>query len=260
MNYRASYVAPNPPYLDIGRGRFYTADCFDVLPTIPDQSVNLVLCDLPYGTTPCRWDSVLPFAKLWEQYQRISKDGAAIVLTSSQPFTTALISSNPGWFKYCWVWEKTVCGDFFNAKNKPLKKHEDVCIFSSGTTANKSLRRMMYNPQGLTQIDKLCRNDETLRAFCAPRPSHKPTYRQQQTGYPTSVLHFPNDKGFHPTQKPVALFEYLIRTYTNEGALVLDNCAGSGTTAIACENTDRRWICVEKDEEYAQARESRRLF
>jgi site-specific DNA-methyltransferase (adenine-specific) len=246
-------VASDPHYTDIGQGRFYTGDCFDIMPSIADQVVNLVLCDLPYGATIFKWDSVLPLDQLWSQYRRVSAPGAAIVLTSSQPFTTTLIASNPEWFKYCWACEKSIAGDIFNAKNKPLRKHEDLCIFSSGTCANKSPRRMAYNPQGLTQIDRLNRNTETFRAFFSPRPSHKATYRQTQTGYPTGVLHFPNDVGLHPTQKPVALFEYLIKTYTNPGDLVLDNCAGSGTTAIACENTGRRWICIERDEGYAGA-------
>ena len=235
---------------NIKNGQFWLGDCLELMKNIPDGSIDMILCDLPYGTTACKWDTVIPFAPLWEQYNRIAKPKAAIVLTASQPFTTALIMSQIDKFKYCWVWEKSKVGDIFNAKNKPLKKHEDILIFSIGTTANGSDQKMPYFPQGLQKINKVVKNTETTRAFFAPRPSHKNEYRQESTGYPTSVLKFNNDKGFHPTQKPVELFEYLIKTYTNEGETVLDNCAGSGTTAIAAENTGRKWICIEQDPAY----------
>ena len=214
---------------------------------IPDGSVDMIMADLPYGTTACKWDSVIPFAPLWERYRRVCKPNAAIVLTASQPFTTCLINSNFADFKYCWVWEKSISGDVFNAKNKPLKKHEDVCVFSTGTTANCSDRRMPYNPQGLVACQKKGRNKETVRAFFAPRPSHKAEYLQENTNYPTSVLKFNNDRGEHPTQKPVALMEYLIKTYTQEGQTVLDNTMGSGTTGVACQNTGRVFIGIERD-------------
>lgn len=232
-------------------------ECLERMVEIPDGSVDMVMADLPYGTTACKWDSVIPFEPLWAAYRRVCKKNAAIVLTASQPFTTVLINSNFPDFKYCWVWEKTVCGDIFNAKNKPLKKHEDICVFSTGTTANGSERRMPYFPQGLQPTFKKAKNRETIRAFFAPRPSHKAEYIQDQTGYPTSVLKFANDRGLHPTQKPVALMEYLIRTYTNEGETVLDNTMGSGTTGVACVNTGRSFIGIERDEKYfaiAQAR------
>lgn len=228
----------------------YQGDCLEIMPTLASGSVDLVLCDLPYGTTACPWDSVLDLPRVWSEYRRVIHPDSAAVLTASQPFTTALINSAPDLFKYCWVWEKSVSGDVFNAKNKPLKKHEDVCVFSPGTTANKSPRRMRYFPQGLTAIDKTCTNRETVRAFVAPRPSHKATYKQTSTGYPTSVLRFTNDKGFHPTQKPVALMEYLIKTYTNPGDTVLDNCMGSGTTGVAAVNTGRKFIGIEQDPDY----------
>jgi len=225
-------------------------DCLEVMKWLPDKSVDMVLCDLPYGTTACAWDTVIAFDQLWAVYRHIIRTNCAVVLTSSQPFTTDLIMSNREWFKYCWVWAKTVSGDVFNAKNKPLKKHEDIVVFSEGTTANCSIRKMPYYPQGLTAIKKVVKNLETIRAFFAPRPSHQDSYTQTATGYPSSILYFPNDKGLHPTQKPVALWEYLIRTYTNPGDTVLDNCCGSGTTGVACYNTGRNSIQIDISQEY----------
>lgn len=241
----------------IGGTSIVLGDCLDVMRAIDDNSVDMVLCDLPYGTTACKWDSVLPFEPLWTEYRRVVRGHGAIVLTASQPFTTALINSASDLFKYCWVWEKSRVGDIFNAKNKPLKKHEDILVFSTGTTANGSTRRMPYFPQGLRATDKVVRNLETTRAFFAPRPSHKEQYKQDATGYPTSILKSANDTGHHPTQKPVALMKYLIRTYTNPGDVVLDNCMGSGTTGVACANTGRRFIGIEKEPKYFEIARAR---
>lgn len=226
-------------------------DCLELMCDLPENSIDLILCDLPYGTTACKWDSVLPFDELWFHYSRILTDRGAIVLTCAQPFTTALIASNMDMFKYCWIWVKSRKGDVFNAKNKPLRGHEEIAVFSKGTTANKSDRRMTYNPQGVRQCDVTRTNTRKDRAFVSIRPSHKDRYRQTQTGYPDSVLRFDNDVGtVHPTQKPVALMEYLIKTYTNEGDTVLDNCMGSGTTGVACANTNRKFIGMELDSDY----------
>lgn len=226
-------------------------DCLELMCDLPENSIDLILCDLPYGTTACKWDSVLPFDELWFHYSRILTDRGAIVLTCAQPFTTALIASNMDMFKYCWIRVKSRKGDVFNAKNKPLRGHEEIAVFSKGTTANKSDRRMTYNPQGVRQCDVTRTNTRKDRAFVSIRPSHKDRYRQTQTGYPDSVLRFDNDVGtVHPTQKPVALMEYLIKTYTNEGDTVLDNCMGSGTTGVACANTNRKFIGMELDSDY----------
>ena len=235
-------------------------DCLEVMADIPDSSVDLILCDLPYGTTACKWDSVIPFEPLWEQYRRVIRGRGAIVLTAAQPFTSALVVSNLEWFKYCWVWEKSKPGGFMNAKNAPLKITEDVCVFSPGTTANRSEKRMSYFPQGLVRAgtqksDGTRKSDSTVGG----RPSRSGNaYIQEFTGYPNNILRFASEgRIFHPTQKPVALMEYLIRTYTNEGDTVLDNCMGSGTTGVACVNTGRNFIGIELDPDYFAIAEKR---
>jgi len=209
------------------------------MPSIPDGSVDLILCDLPYGTTACKWDSVIPFEPLWAQYRRIAKRNAAIVLTASQPFTSALVMSNPSDFKYCWVWEKSAATGHLNAKRMPMKLHEDVAVFGASTAP--------YFPQGLEAFNQITRRGGNGDNF---GKSGKENF-QEFTGYPRSILRFPSEgRTVHPTQKPVALMEYLIRTYTNEGETVLDNCMGSGTTGVACVNTGRQFIGIEQDPMY----------
>ncbi len=230
----------------------YNMDCLEGMKLIDDKSVDMILCDLPYGTTACKWDTIIPFEPLWEQYNRIIKDNGAIALTASQPFTSRLVESNINLFKYEWVWEKSRTAGFLNANNAPLKKHESVLVFSKGTTANGSKRRMSYFPQGLKEINEVKKsvkqNNDTV---VGSRPSRNKPYIAKYTGYPNSILRFNNEpKQIHPAQKPVALFEYLIKTYTNEGETVLDNCMGSGTTAIACLNTNRNYIGFELDATY----------
>ena len=229
-------------------------DCLDVMDYIPSQSIDLVLCDLPYGTTACSWDAVIPLEPLWAAYWRVLKPFAAIVLTATQPFTTTLIASQMASLKYTWVWEKSRPSGFAQAKNMPLKAHEDVCVFSKGATVHaiQSRRRMPYFPQGLEQLAEPRREEKKSwsDSSFSKRPSHR-AYLQTQTGYPRSVLRVPSEGGTeHPTQKPVPLMEYLIRTYTEEGDTVLDNTMGSGTTGVACQNTGRNFIGIEKDAEY----------
>lgn len=246
--------------MKIKNGKFWLGDCLKLMQYIPDDSIDMILCDLPYGTTACKWDSVIPFEPLWEQYHRIAKERAAIVLTASQPFTSALVMSNIKNFKYDWVWNKSKVGDFVRAKLKPMSGHESVMIFSKGAVANGSKRNMSYYPQGLERVNKIARNSTNPTEGFAGRNKanygpnnklHLPIYIQEFKGYPNTKLNIKsNSKGFHPTQKPVALFEYLIKTYTNPGETVLDNCAGSGTTAVAAENTGRKWICIEQEPEY----------
>lgn len=233
-------------------------DCLELMKKIPDQTVDMVLCDLPYGTTGCKWDHIIDPVEMWKQYKRICS--GAIVLTASQPFTSVLITSNLDMFKYCWVWEKTRPGDIFNAKNKPLKAHEDICVFSVQTTANGSDRRMLYLPQGVGEGGVKTNNpDEKEYAFKGKRPSHKESHVTHGSNYPRSIIRFsnPNAGSVHPTQKPVALMEYLIKTYTKEGMTVLDNCMGSGTTGVACVNTGRNFIGIERDETYFKIAEQR---
>ena len=229
-------------------------DCLEVMREIPDASIDMVLCDLPYGTTACAWDAIIPFEPLWSAYWRLLKPNAAIVLTATQPFTTTLIASQIDAFKYTWVWEKSRPSGFAQAKNMPLKSHEDVCVFSRGVTvhATQSTRRMPYYPQGVEQLDqpRVEEKKSWSDSSFSKRPSHK-AYLQTQTNYPRSVLKIPSEGAtVHPTQKPVELMEYLIRTYTDEGQTVLDNTMGSGTTGVACLNTGRNFIGIEQDPGY----------
>ena len=229
-------------------------DCLEIMAQIPDGSVDMVLCDLPYGTTACKWDTIIPFEPLWAAYRRVCKKNAAIVLTASQPFTTALISSNMGMFKYQWIWEKERPTNFFAAKFMPLNNTEDVLVFSAGGCNNGTKTPMSYYPQGLIKIDRIAKNSNTGGKIGL---EHKTSlndgrpYHQTVTGYPKKTIKFNQDsETVHPTQKPVALMEYLIRTYTQEGETVLDNCMGSGTTGVACVNTGRNFIGIEQDNKY----------
>ena len=213
-------------------------DCLNLMKNIPDNSVDMILCDLPYGTTQNKWDTIIPLEPLWEEYKRVSK--GAIVLTATQPFSSILVSSNLDMFKYQWVWVKSKITGVLNAKKMPVRKHEQVLIF-----AKKSI---VYNAQGL-----VAKNTITKQGGCSDNYGNRATtdYVQEFTNWPRDVLEIPSEgKTQHPTQKPVALMEYLIRTYTNKGETVLDNCMGSGTTGVACINTNRNFIGIEMDENY----------
>lgn len=230
-------------------------DCLERMKEIPDGSVDMVLCDLPYGTTACKWDSVIPFEPLWEQYRRIAKPNAAIVLTASQPFTSALVMSNLKDFKYDWCWRKSRPTGVLNAKRQPLRIKEDVLVFYQ--------KQPVYNPQGVEDCDLLVGTGGTManvkgNATGKITQTESGKYRQTKTGYPRNVIEFPSMSGtVHPTQKPVALMEYLILTYTNEGDTVLDNCMGSGTTGVACANTGRKFIGIERDPDYFEIAKQR---
>ena len=243
--------------IDLRRG-----DCLELMKEIPDKSVDMILCDLPYGTTQCKWDTVIPFEPLWGQYERIIKNNGAILLFSSQPFTTDLISSNRKMFRYEIIWEKTLPSNFLNAKKQPLRAHENICVFyrrlptyipQKKSVVRKDIGRKRKN-SGLTQQCNEFRNDDW-------------EYTEDGTRYPTDVIKFSNWNGAlfgktdnatkHPTQKPVPLLEYLIKTYTNEGETVLDNCMGSGSTGVACVNTGRDFIGIELDENYFNIAQNR---
>jgi site-specific DNA-methyltransferase (adenine-specific) len=217
-------------------------DCLIEMQKIPDKSIDMILCDLPYGTTACKWDTIIPFEPLWEQYKRIIKDNGAIVLTASQPFTSALVMSNIKMFKYEWVWDKTRGVDFLNANIKPLGSHENIVVFYKS--------KPTYNPQHWFSKPYKKTPNGTLSDNYGDRGT---AYSESIDGKrkPLTIISIPRDGDrVHPTQKPVALFEYLIKTYTNEGDLVLDNCAGSGTTGVACKNLNRNYILIEKEKEY----------
>lgn len=235
--------------------KLLNGDCLEVMKDIPDKSIDMILCDLPYGTTACKWDKLIDSEKLWGQYERIIKDNGAIVLFASGLFTHKLINSNENLYKYKWIWVKNNSTNFVNAKNKPMTKYEEICVFSKGNTANGSKIKMKYNPQGLIVLNKIKKATKNkFGSIAGKRPSHKAETLREYTNYPVDVLlGFKEDnpnKKIHTSQKPVALLEYLIKTYTNEGETVLDNCMGSGSTGVACINTNRKFIGIELDEQY----------
>lgn len=241
--------------------KLYQGDCLELMKDIPDKSIDMILCDPPFGTTACAWDSVIPFDLLWG-YNRIIKDNGCIALFCCGSFTHKLIMSNESMYRYKWVWVKNRITNFVNAKNRPMTSYEEICIFSKGTTANGSLNKMRYYPQGL-KPSTLVRNhyaETTFKNIVGKRPSHNDVLNSEFTNYPKDVIRIDveyNVGAFHPTQKPVELLEYLIKTYTNEGDTVLDNCMGSGSTGIACLNTNRNFIGMELDENYFHIAEER---
>lgn len=231
-------------------------NCLDLMETIPDGSIDMILCDLPYGTSASSWDIRLPMDKLWKEYKRIIRENRCIVLFAQQPFTSLLICSNLDWWKYNWVWEKDNATNFLNSHYQPMKITEDICVFGVGSTfpSRGNVNNLFYNPQM-----------EDGKPYTISSGKHKSDGSVHRAGYcvdgyltvnegkryPKNLIKFKRDKDkFHPTQKPVALCEYLIRTYTNEGDVVLDNCMGSGTTGVACVNLNRNFIGMEISKEY----------
>lgn len=232
-------------------------DCLELMKQIPDKSVDMILCDLPYGTTACKWDIVIPFDKLWEQYNRVIKDNGAIVLFGSEPFTSLLITSNIKMFRYDIVWDKVNCSSGILAKKRPLKSHENIVIFYKNQPT--------YNPQ-MTVGTKWHRCGKPNLKVAAVYGDEQKTVKRKMLSdttelkYPKSILtvsNADNTKRVHPTQKPTELLEWLIKTYTNEGEIVLDNCMGSGSTGIACVNTNRKFIGIELDEKYFEVAKAR---
>lgn len=228
------------------------ADCFDVFPYIADKSVNLILCDLPYGTTACKWDSILPFEKLWNEYERIITDNGAIVLTASQPFTSALVMSNPKMFKYEWIWEKAVGSNFAIAKYQPLKEHENILVFAKNKTTYNPIKEERKGSGAKRLVNGYKSNGTQTEVYGGIIPNRKGK-EYDNLKYPSSVQYFNNrDKyrGLHPTQKPLELMKYLIKTYSNEDDVVMDNCMGSNTTGLACKELNRQYIGIEKEKAY----------
>jgi site-specific DNA-methyltransferase (adenine-specific) len=245
------------PQIDPLHGaRLILGDCMVAMPTLPDQSVNAIITDLPYSLTAWDWDQPIPLEPLWEQFRRLLKPTGVIVLTASQPFTTMLAASNLLWLKYALVWEKNRATGFLHAKQKPLKVHEDILVFSPATTVyeGRSKRPMTYNPQGLVELEQpvASRSGRTTDPllFNGKRVVGGGG-QQSHTNYPTSILRFASErKPIHPSQKPLDLMRYLVRTYTNEGDTVLDCCFGSGTTGVAAVLEGRQFIGIEKDSDF----------
>lgn len=225
-------------------GSLWHGDCLQIMNRIPNNSIDMVLCDLPYGTTKCKWDTIIPFEPLWDHYKRIIKGNGAIVLFGTEPFSSYLRMSNISEFKYDWIWDKVRPSGFQIAKFVPMKRHEILSVFSKGTPTwypikekrEKAVRTKVY---GSSDSSPLNYNDGVFREYEYKNPQSILVYYKQGDG-----------KYIHPTQKPTALCEYMIRTYTKEGDTVLDNCAGSGTTGIACINTNRKFIMIENDNKY----------
>ena len=237
------------------KSKIIQGDCLEKMKLIPDGSVDMILADLPYGTTACKWDTIIPFEPLWEQYKRVIKDNGAIVSTASQPFTSALIMSNPKMFKYEWIWEKSKASNFVHSKYQPLKAHENILVFSKYPAAqNSANRNMIYVPQmvNVEVYDKGLTSNK-IDVLNGGRRNAVKNKSDNGKRYPRSVQYFvtaEREGKLSPTQKPVALFEYIIKTYTNEGDIVLDNVAGSGTTGEACTNINRDFILIEKEPNY----------
>jgi len=228
--------------------KIYNEDCLEGMKRIPDKSIDMILCDLPYGTTACKWDTVIPLDKLWEQYERIIKDSGAIILMAQTPFDKVLGNSNLKLLRYEWIWIKEQGTGNLNANKMPLKQHENILVFYK--------KLPTYNPQfSEGKPYKIVREYNDNEIFGKTGTKDGYVTKNEGKRYPTSTLYFNRElkERYHPTQKPVALFEYLIKTYTNEGEIVLDNCMGSGTTAIACINTNRNYIGFEIDPDYYEA-------
>jgi site-specific DNA-methyltransferase (adenine-specific) len=253
-------IAQMPHYCKtlVRRSVLFHDDCFNILSNIENESVDLILCDLPYGTTACKWDSVLPFDKLWAEYERIIKPNGVIVLTASQPFTSALIMSNLKMFKYEWIWNKVNGSNFMNIKNRPFKTQENICVFSKSSN-------FTFNPIRVDRTEKSLKRDGILserKIIKKGFVEHYSTFIESEytlandgKKHPIDIITFSiHEKGRykikHPAKKPVALMEYLIKTYSNENDIVLDNCMGSGTTGVACSILNRQFIGIEKEKAY----------
>lgn len=235
----------------------YKGDCLKVMDNLIEQNikVDMILCDLPYGTTSCKWDTIIPYNELWNRYEKLIKDDGSICLFGSEPFSSYLRISNIKLFKYDWVWDKKTGLGFLDSKFRPLKQHELVSVFSKGGCSNGSKIQMKYNPQGLIPTEKKNRN--TKSNILNSEPKQRKELDTKFTNYPKSILTYGRETGLHPTQKPIELLEYLIKTYTNDGDTVLDNCMGSGSTGVAAKHTNRNFIGIELEDTYFDIAENR---
>lgn len=254
--YTSTIVAESP------HGVLHQGDCLEIMPTFAPQSVDMVLCDLPYGTTQCKWDTVIPFEPLWREYKRLIKPRGAIVLTASQPFTSALIMSNVKMFKYCWYWKKERGTGFAQSGKRPLMIVEDIAVFYEAQPVYYPHKRPLANPYShILPASKGAFEGGAKMTKSAIGGKRIVKHYTHET--PHQLLEFTRDRigksvgKLHPTQKPVALFEYLVKTYTQPGAVVLDNCAGSGTTGAACINTGRKFLLIEREQKYVDIIEKR---
>lgn len=231
--------------------KLYNGDCLELMKQIPDKSVDMILCDLPYGTTACKWDTVIPFEPLWKQYKRIRKDNSAIVLFGSEPFSSYLRMSNIKEYKYDIYWNKIIPSGMCNAKIQPMRQIETISVFING--------RSFYFPQMIKRDNPITSGGMTGSLSAGAKGLLKLNKKTYNEKYPTTLLTFAKIRNgsVHPTQKPVTLCEYLIKTYTNEGDLVLDNCMGSGTTGVACKNLNRNFIGIELDKNYFEIAKKR---
>ena len=247
------------------RYKIYNGDCLEIMDKLIEEGIKVdaIITDIPYGTTQCKWDSIIPFDKMWNRLNKLIKPNGVIVLFGSEPFSSALRMSNIKNYKYDWIWKKKKPQGFLNAKKMPLKDFENICVFYKNG--------QVYNPQGLIKVDRIIKNTGTKNNTKGIKSNGDKTsanggiknkeYKQEYTNYPKQILEFSNvntsEKHFHPTQKPIALIEYLIKTYTNENELVLDFTMGSGSTGVACINTNRRFIGIELDSNYFEIAKNR---
>jgi len=248
-----------PPVISLMQG-----NCIHKMFSIPDNSVDLVLADPPYGTTACKWDAIIPFSLMWVQLRRITKRNSVICLFGTQPFSSALVMSNPKMYKYDWIWVKSKGSNFVHAPNMPLKIYETISVFSSGSISHKSqvsvADRMTYNPQGTVEgrtTVKQNENSSDLKYHRGSQTNHTTGYKCKRENYPSTILKFKSELGLHPTQKPVDLLEYLIKTYTSEGDTVLDFTMGSGSTGVAAKNTGRSFTGIELSAKYFEIAKNR---
>ena len=230
--------------------KLYNGDCLEVMQNIPDNSIDFILTDLPYGNSGLNWDKIIPNNLMWQQLKRIRKDNTAIALFGTEPFSSHLRLSNLKEYKYDWIWIKNRCGNFINCKNAPLKYSENICIFSNGATANNNKNRSIYYPQDLIKTNVVKKDIKTN--YLGVRKSRtNGLFLSKYKNYPKNILYYNSvNKGLHPTQKPTELLEYLIKTYTKENQIVLDFTMGSGSTGVACVNTNRDFVGIELDQQY----------